>query len=103
MEILVNGKSFRPYITSDQINERIGLMAREIEKDADGGEIVFIAVLNGSFLFAADLVRCLTIPCKVTFVKVASYEGTQSTGKLTELIGLREDISGKNVVVIDDI
>ena len=64
---------------------------------------LFLAVLNGSFVFAADLMRLITIPCEISFVKLASYQGTMSTGKIKEVIGINEDISGRTVIILEDI
>ncbi|MBQ4029936.1 MAG: hypoxanthine phosphoribosyltransferase, partial [Prevotella sp.] len=63
----------------------------------------FMAVLNGSFIFAADLMRMITIPCQISFVKLASYQGTTSTGKITEVFGVNEDLSGRTIVIVEDI
>jgi hypoxanthine phosphoribosyltransferase len=68
-----------------------------------GKNPLFLAVLNGSFIFAADLMREITIPCQVSFVKLASYEGTTSTGKVTEVIGINEDLSGRTIIIVEDI
>lgn len=64
---------------------------------------LFLAVLNGSFIFAADLMRMITIPCQISFVKLASYEGTTSTGKITEVIGINEDLTNRTVIIVEDI
>ena len=68
-----------------------------------GKNPLFLAVLNGSFIFAADLLRMITIPCEVSFVKLASYQGTMSTGTIKEVIGINEDISGRTVIIVEDI
>ena len=69
----------------------------------DGKNPLLLAVLNGSFIFAADLIRNITIPCEISFVKLASYQGTTSTGKIKEVIGLNEDLAGRTVVIVEDI
>jgi hypoxanthine phosphoribosyltransferase len=74
-----------------------------MSKDLEGKNPLFLAVLNGSFIFAADLMREMTIPCEITFVKLASYQGTTSTGKVHEVIGINENLSGRTVVIVEDI
>lgn len=69
----------------------------------EGKNPLFLAVLNGSFIFAADLMRMITIPCEISFVKLASYQGTMSTGKIKEVIGINEDISGRDIIIVEDI
>ena len=64
---------------------------------------LLLAVLNGSFMFASDLMKMLTIPCEISFVKLASYQGTTSTGKITEVLGINEDLTGRTVVIVEDI
>ena len=64
---------------------------------------LFLAVLNGSFMYASDLMKFINIPCEISFVKVASYAGTESSGKVTEVIGLSEDITGREIVIVEDI
>lgn len=102
-EINILDKKFSEFISEERIQSRIIELAIQVNKDLAGKDVVFIGILNGSFLFAADLFRRIEMPAMITFVKLASYEGTSSSGKIKELIGWNEDIEGKSVVVIEDI
>ena len=102
-EIRILDKNFREMITGNAIQKRVGEMALQMNEDLKGKDVVFLGILNGAFLFAADLFRKLEIPAKISFVKLASYEGTKSSGSIKELIGWNEDIKDKTVVVIEDI
>ncbi|MCQ2974993.1 MAG: hypoxanthine phosphoribosyltransferase [Bacteroidales bacterium] len=101
--ITVKDKQFTLSISSDTIQNSIQNLANKINEDYQGKEIFFIGVLNGVFMFAADLLKRINIPCTISFTKVASYEGTQSTGKIKQLIGLPENLEGKNIVILEDI
>jgi hypoxanthine phosphoribosyltransferase len=101
--IQLGDKKFVPYITEERIQQSIESLAARMSKDLNGKNPLFLVVLNGAFLFAADLVRHLRFDCELSFVKLASYEGTASTGTVKELIGLNEKIEGRTVVVIEDI
>lgn len=102
--ITVNGLSFKPFITQRQIAERVAELAAEMRRDLKGKQPVFLCVLNGAFIFAADLFRELGInDSTINFIRYSSYSGTQSTGKVKDLMGLTEDIEGKDVVIIEDI
>lgn len=101
--IKLHDKEFRPYIPSEKIQDVIQTLAKRINEDYKGKHPIFIGVLNGSFLFTADLVREFEGNCDVSFVKMASYEGTNTTGTVNELIGLKEDVSNRHLVVLEDI
>ena len=101
--IKVLDKTFEIFITGERIEKRIAELSSQMEDDLKGEDIVFLAILNGSFMFAAELLKNFSLPCRLSFLKLFSYSGTESTGRVKELIGLNEDIRGKAVVVIEDI
>lgn len=101
--ITINGKTFEPFIREAAILEKVKAVADRLNADLAGKNPLFLAVLNGSFIFAADLMRMITIPCEISFVKLASYQGTTTTGKVREVIGINEDLAGRTVVIVEDI
>jgi hypoxanthine phosphoribosyltransferase len=101
--ITIKDKQFKPFISSEKILAAVKNVADKINKDLAGESPVFLAVLNGSFMFAADLMKEINLNCEISFVKLASYHGTKSSGSVTELIGLNQDLEGRIVVVIEDI
>lgn len=102
-KVTVKDKNFKVFISEEDIRKRVKEVAAEISRDMSGKRPLLVAVLNGSFVFAADLMRELDFPCEISFVRMASYAGTSSTGKVRELIGLSESIEGRSVVVVEDI
>ncbi len=101
--IQLHDKTFEPFISEAEVNRAIDKLALEIGRKYDGKRPLFLGVLNGAFFFAAELVKRLDIECEISFVKVASYLGTSSSGTVTQLIGLTERIEGRHVVVLEDI
>lgn len=102
-ETVILDKKFREMITGEAITKRVDELAEEINRDYKGKDVVFLGILNGAFLFAADLFKKIDLKARISFVKLASYEGTRSSGSVKELIGWNEDIKGREVIVIEDI
>jgi len=100
--VKVHDKKFRKIISSNKVQKAIDIIAKKLNKDFKGQKPIFISVLNGSFLFTADLIKKVNIECEISFIKMSSYSGTQSTGNMNTLIGLKEDLKGRNVVVLEE-
>lgn len=101
--IQVHDKFFQPYLTADQIDMQIRRMAGEINRDYKGMRPLFIAILNGSFMFASDLFKHLDIEAEISFIKLSSYKGTSSTGHVVQAIGLLESLKDRHVIILEDI
>lgn len=101
--IKVHDKQFTPYLSEATIQEKITSLAANINKDYAGKKPLFVAILNGSFMFASDLFKHLTIDAEICFIKLASYKGTKSSGQVITAIGLDTDITGRDVIIVEDI
>lgn len=101
--VTIKDKTFETSIPEAEIQKRVKAVADRINIDFKGRRPILLSVLNGSFIFAADLMRYLTIECEISFVKVASYAGTTSTGTVKKLIGVNADLKGRDVIIVEDI
>ncbi len=101
--IQVLDKKFKPYRSAEEIEAAVVRLANEINRDYEGKKPIFLVVLSGSFIFAADLFKRIKTPCEVSFIKVSSYSGTESTHAIREVIGLPKEVAGREIIVIEDI
>ena len=98
--IQVKDKTFTVSISREEIQKRVSEVAAQISKDLNGKKPLFLAVLNGAFVFAADLIRGISTDCEITFVRLTSYTGTKSTGIVKELIGFNENIEDRHIDIV---
>ena len=101
--VKVHDKHFEPFIPEEKIQNEVSRIAGEMNRDLGQKDPIFLGILNGAFMFASDLYKQLTFPCQITFLKLASYSGTQSTGTVKQLIGINRDLKDRVVVVLEDI
>jgi hypoxanthine phosphoribosyltransferase len=101
--VKVHDKLFEPFISAEKIQHEVSRIAEEMNRDLASKDPIFLGILNGAFMFASDLYKQLTFPCQITFLKLASYSGTQSTGTVKQLIGINRDLKDRLVVVLEDI
>jgi hypoxanthine phosphoribosyltransferase len=99
----VKDKYFIPFIDSTTLQERIKILAQKVNKDYKGKNPLLIGVLNGSFMFLADLFKFIDIECEITFIRVSSYKNTESTGKVKQILGLQEEIQSRDIIIVEDI
>jgi len=102
-EVKIHDKEFVDYISSENIQKRIAELGKEIESDLTGKNPIFLGILNGCFRFSSDLLSNIDTPCEINFLKVSSYAGTETTGKVSELIGLNINIKDRYIVILEDI
>lgn len=101
--IKIKDKEFVPFISAEEIDNRLKILGSQISLDFKNDNPIIIGVLNGAFMFMSDLAKYLNIPTEISFIKVASYLGTDSTGKVTDLIGLESNLTDRRVIIVEDI
>ena len=101
--IQVSDKKFSLSLNEKEILDQVRRVASEINRDYEGKDPLFLGMLNGAFMFAADLMKEINVPCRISFVKFSSYQGTETTGNVQEVIGLKESIKGRHVIIVEDI
>ena len=102
-KVHIKDKTFEIMMPESAILAEIDKVAARINEDLKDKNPLFLAVLNGSFMFASDLMKRVNIPCEISFVKLSSYQGTMTTGKVKEVIGINEDITGRHIIIVEDI
>lgn len=102
-KIMVKDKEFAPFISEHKIQRVVKQISHQVNQDMAGKVPLFLVILNGAFIFASDLLRKITVDCDITFVKLASYEGTSTTASVKELIGLGEVVKDRTVIIVEDI
>lgn len=101
--ITIKDKRFKPYMTEGELQAIIRDLGKRISTDYAGKNPIFVIVLNGAFMFGADLMKSIELPCRISLIKVSSYEGMQTTHHVSELIGLKESIENEDVIIVEDI
>jgi len=101
--VTLHDKQFRPYLPAERLYAALDEVAARLNADYADRRPLFVVVLTGAFMFAADLLRRVAVPCEIAFVRVASYEGTGSSGLVQEVLGLREDVAGRHLILVEDI
>jgi hypoxanthine phosphoribosyltransferase len=103
-EITIQGLTFEPYISREEIAKQVERVAAEVKRDCVTDSPIFVCVLKGAFMFAADLYRVIDMPkSEIAFIRYKSYSGTKSTGEMNKILGLNDDVTGREVIIIEDI
>ena len=102
-EVIIHDKTFRVLIEADKIQQRVKEIGTQINSEYKGKRVLFLGVMNGAFLFAADLFKSIDLECEISFIRVSSYSGTESTGAMKNVLGLNSNIEGREVIIIEDI
>lgn len=101
--ITIHNKEFRPYLSVDQLDEVVASLGARLSADYAGQKPLFVVVLTGGFMFASDLLKRFVGECEIVFIRVASYMGTDSTGVVQDILGLREEVQGRHLIIVEDI
>ena len=101
--LTLHDKAFRPYLPASELAAAVAALAARLNHDYADRRPLFVVVLTGAFMFASDLLKHITVPCEIVFIRVASYEGTGSTGVVQEILGLREEVADRHLIVVEDI
>lgn len=101
--IRVHDKDFTEFLSATQIQERVSVLAAQINTDYAGKQPLFLAILNGSFMFASDLFKQINLEAEISFIKIASYQGMRSTGQVVTSIGMEQDLHGRDLIIVEDI
>jgi hypoxanthine phosphoribosyltransferase len=102
-QLIIRDKTFVPFISADQIGQRVEALGQQISRDYADRCPLIVVVLNGAAIFGADLLKNIAIPCEITFIRVASYQQTTSTGQLKQILGLNEAVLGRDLIIVEDI
>ncbi|GGF46518.1 hypoxanthine phosphoribosyltransferase [Echinicola rosea] len=99
----VKDKEFEPYLSEERLDVRVKALGRMLSQDYDGKSPLVLGILNGAFMFLSDLMKEVSVPLEVSFIKIASYEAMKSTGNVQELVGLKEDVQDRHIIIVEDI
>src|ERR1041384_7145541 len=102
-QVTIKDKTFGISISSEQIQKRVSELGKQLNHELKGKNPVFIPVLNGAVLFFADLLKHISVECEISFIRISSYDGTTSTGVVSNIIGLKENVKGRCIVIVEDI